>query len=107
MSGSLPDRRNIMAWAERVLGWTISQMPNIRAVACLGADAWLCAAGALGVDASEWKSRRESRDPAFANGLAVFALAHPSRFPGGKARVEGDWAAVREGMRVAARTRAA
>jgi len=92
--GSLPDRAAVMPWAARVLDFTIQNMPNLKAVACLGADAWDCTRRALELPAHDWKTRRLEQRPVLVRGLQLHALAHPSTFPGGRATVEADWSAM-------------
>jgi len=94
-SGALPDYPAIRPYMRDVLRWVIEQMPNLRAIACLGADAWRCATGALDVGQVDRASIRDPVRPLEADGLQVFALHHTSRWFGGKAAVCADWDALR------------
>jgi hypothetical protein len=90
-SGALPDERAIHAYVRDVLKFVIDHMPNLRAIACLGVDAWRYAADLLGYTGAEWHEYREKRISLKAKRVRLFALAHPSRYCGGKAKVEEDW----------------
>jgi len=92
--GALPDRATVMPWAARVLDFTILSMPNLKSIACLGADAWDCTLRAIGISNQDWRTHRIDRRPLNVNGLQIHALAHPSTFPGGRDTVQGDWNAM-------------
>jgi hypothetical protein len=94
VSGSLADMTELGQFISEVLNFTIRHMPNLRAIACLGADAWSCATAALGCPDADWRQHREARQPLTVNGTVLFALAHPSRMPGGKTKVQSDWDAM-------------
>ncbi len=92
--GALPDRAAVMPYARDVLRFTMSQMPNLVTIACLGADAWSCATQALEIKNADWKTHRIERRAINVGTINLVALAHPSTFPGGRATVEGDWQAM-------------
>lgn len=96
ISGPLPDLDKNMPFIRKVLEFTIGHMPNLRVLACLGEVAWHCTTLALQCADADWSEHRQSRLPVEVGELRLFALAHPSRYPpGGKARVQGDWDALR------------
>jgi len=97
-SGALPDRKRVWPYAIDVLRFTLAHMPNLRAIACLGHDAWRCAAEALDATGADFRTHREQRRPAAAGDISIFALPHPSRYPGGKARIRSEWIAMGESM---------
>jgi hypothetical protein len=105
VSGALSEKKEIGQFVREVLRFTISHMPNLRVVACLGVDAWTWATEALGCGGLlDWSDHREKRKPVVtADGLRLFALAHPSRTPGRKAKVEGDWEALGRELRAGSR----
>jgi hypothetical protein len=64
-------------------------------IACLGVDAWDALAAVLAPQAAPpWSAQRVTREPLHAGKWELFALAHPSRTPGGSAAVAADWEAV-------------
>jgi hypothetical protein len=99
VSGALSEKRQIGEFVCKVLRFTVGQMPNLRAVACLGVDAWEWTTQALGCGERTWSDYRERREAVVtADGIRLFALAHPSRTPGGRAMVEEDWETVGVGL---------
>lgn len=92
ISGTLPARAEVMPWATRVLRFTMEHMPNLRAIVCLGTDAWDCARDALELRRCDRRELRRIGRPAISGGVMVFPLPHPSRTPGGRVRVEQGWA---------------
>ena len=98
VSGALADAAAITPFVCEALRFTIGQMPNLRAIACLGADAWQWATRTFGHVGADWREHRDARRPLQADRLTLFALPHPSRTPGGTARVEGDWDAIARAM---------
>lgn len=100
VSGPLPDARGIGTYVRDVLRFTVTQMPNLRAIACLGEDAWRWALRTFDVANIDWSDQRESRRPIEAKELLLFALPHPSRMPGGTETVLADWDAMAHAMSV-------
>ena len=95
-SGSLPDRALIEPFAIEVIRFTVSKMPNLRAIACLGADSWEFATCALtGERNTAWSDHRRHRRCVEAEGLTLHALLHPSRCTGGLSECVADWLAMK------------
>jgi hypothetical protein len=99
VSGTLPDFQPggaVRMFARDVLRFTLAHMPHLRAVVCLGVEAWDCMTESVGCAGADRQEHRNSRRPLVAGGIRIFALAHPSRFPpGGRETLEADWEAVR------------
>lgn len=98
-SGTLGDRREIEPYVGRVLRFALAHLPNLRAVACLGRDAWDFALGGLGLGQEDWRVSRARRRPVMFGGVRLFALAHPRGMPGKAETVLGDWDALEGGLR--------
>jgi hypothetical protein len=98
-SGALADRREIEPFVGRVLRFTLDHLPNLRAVACLGRDAWDFALAGLGLARADWRVHRAGREPVTYRGVKLFALAHPRGMPGTARTVFGDWDALERGLR--------
>jgi hypothetical protein len=98
-SGTLAGRREIEPFVGRVLRFTLDHLPNLRAIACLGQDAWDFTLAGLGLGPEDWRARRASRQPVTFRGVKLFALAHPRGMPGGGETVIGDWDALARGLR--------
>lgn len=101
--GTLRDLNSVMPFARDVLRFTMENMPNLRAIACLGQLAWRTTNEALRTDAGPWREHRESRRAVAVQldnrrTVQLFALPHPTTFPGGKARVLEDWAVLRDSI---------
>lgn len=91
-SGALPAPSAIEPYAQKLVRFTIAQMPSVEVVACLGVEAWLATLAGLNVERTERKRVPADRQPLLVGGLALFAMRHPSR--GANADHEADWAAV-------------
>lgn len=74
--GALPNRREAMRFGRRSLEFVLGEMPNVRAVVCLGKPAWQMTAASLCIEADR-RRRLELADPHRLNGLSVFAAHHP------------------------------
>ena len=93
VSGTLPRWSEVRTFAEQSLRFTLENMPNVRGIACLGEVAWRCAGSTLGIAMPRWRHAMETRSPATANGLLLYAHAHPAfvyRHRGWTEAVE-DW----------------
>jgi hypothetical protein len=73
VSGTLPNRTAAMAHGVAVLRWVLGQMPALRRVVCLGAEAWECGCAAIGL-VGDWREHRESGEPLG----PLVAAYHPS-----------------------------
>ena len=95
ISGSLPKIcDDVNTYRMQVLEFTIDHMPNLKAIACLGIDAWRGVCRTLGTrGASSLREYRVSRQPLYLTekDLHIFLLAHPAFHPGGKDEVQKDW----------------
>jgi hypothetical protein len=92
-SGPLPDRQAIDKFVCETLRWTIGHMRNLRAVACVGEDAWHWAAKCFGHAGGDWSDHRDNHRPLNLGGWQLFALHHTSRFShGGRRARQEDWA---------------
>jgi hypothetical protein len=100
VSGALPEMRGIAPFLADVLRFTLAHMPNLRAIACLGADAWHLALASFQLVPIDWAGQRATRRPVQVNGLLLFALPHPSRTPGGAETVRADWDAMAQALSV-------
>jgi hypothetical protein len=99
LSGALSEKPQIGEFVHEVLRFTISQMPRLAGIACLGVDAWEWTTQALGLAGYSWGEHRARREPLVtAKGIRLFALAHPSRTPGGREMVERDWEVMGRAM---------
>ncbi len=77
MSGSLPNRKEAMAFGTRVVSFVVEHLPHLQAIVCMGREAWQCTAGALDIDES-WSGARDSGQAVDAGDLAVIATYHPA-----------------------------
>jgi hypothetical protein len=94
MSGRLPHRHAMLQFGARVLRWVREQMGSLRAIMCLGEEAWLCASGALRVTDS-WADCRDSARPAVTwDGICLVAAYHPAARMGGDAHAAA-WTLLR------------
>lgn len=98
MSGALPDRKQVWPFACESLRFVVDQMPNLRAIACLGSDAWRCVTDAYGVTGADWREHREQQRPVHINKIQMFAHVHPSRYPGGKVKISAQWRSMGESL---------
>ena len=92
-SGTLPNKPQVLTASRPIIEFTMEHMPNLRAVACLGKDAWEFAHG----EDNGWREHMEARTPFVLDGRLFFALAHPGHFGTvnrGRDNVAGDWAAM-------------
>lgn len=80
---------------QKTLAWVVSQMPNLRNIACLGEDAWklACRTFGEGEKAARWQIYRDEEAPLICSladrKIAITAHFHPSR--GSHARKETGW----------------
>lgn len=93
LSGSLPNRREAMGYGTRVARFVVANMPRLRWIVCMGAEAWEVASGAIGVSGDWQELRRTCRTSG-----PLVAAYHPS------ARVSWDelrapWEALHRGGR--------
>lgn len=85
LSGRLPDFDHLCsAYAAPLMRFAAASMPNLRAIACLGKEAWVCAARAFelgdGADWAEWHERAApQRIETAGRQVSLFAMRHPSR----------------------------
>lgn len=100
-SGWLRDRSAVKEFVTAALQFTLTNMPRLRAVACLGVDAWSFSAQLFDTDPQAWAVQRESRAPHMHGSVAIFALTHPSRQTGGKLKVLQNWRALGDWLRLA------
>ncbi|MFG0256605.1 MAG: hypothetical protein ACF8GE_01750 [Phycisphaerales bacterium JB043] len=77
MSGTLPNRKEAMAFGARIVGFTIEHMPNLEAIVCLGEEAWRCTSSATG-HRMRWRDARESGEAVCVGGLRLHASYHPA-----------------------------
>lgn len=77
MSGSLPNRKEALAFGKRVVSFVVEHMPHLQAIVCMGQEAWQCTAGALDIDGS-WQDARDSGRAVDAGAIAVIATYHPA-----------------------------
>lgn len=92
-SGRLPNRPQVLAASRPIFDFTMEHMPNLRAVACLGKDAWEFAVG----QNAGWRDHMETRIPFLLDGGEFFAHAHPGSFGvmnRGRDNVAEDWKAM-------------
>ena len=89
----------VLRYRSKVLRFSVENMPYLKAIACLGKDSWEGVGQALGVAVSKDWSRDEygHRDVHVADReVRLFALPHPTQWPGGRIRVEAGWRRVGE-----------
>ncbi len=92
-SGPLPNKQEALDRSRPIFDFTIEHMSNLRAVACLGKEAWEFAVEA----GTGWREHMEARRPVIRNGRKFFALAHPGKYGTmnrGKDKVAEDWTAM-------------
>lgn len=77
-------------YAKPLIDAVMASMPNVAAVACLGADAWQCVTQ-LAQQRAEFPEHRDRSMPIDLGGIPAFALPHPVHSPGGKTAVERLW----------------
>ena len=79
-SGSLPNHVLAMAYGVRVLEYVTDNMPWLRAVLCLGSEAWECATTRFRVGQSlRFDQARGAMQPAaLKSDIGLFALFHPA-----------------------------
>jgi uracil-DNA glycosylase len=97
-SGTLPalsDPR-IKEFISKVLRFTVSHMPNLQAIACLGKVAWDCVTETYNQRDANWNEYRNAPEPLQVEHLKIFALAHPAYTHGGIEKVNNDWKKLRE-----------
>jgi len=87
-SGGLPDWNNIrVKYAHPLIQFVIRNLPNLKVVIALGADAWDAVAGVAGKQI-EFKKARENFEFVEVSGCRCFATCHPSRW---KAEKQKQW----------------
>lgn len=80
MSGAHKQNGDLgLVYGARVLRWVIDQMTEIRAIACLGPEAWRCAHIALGARTlADFRQARDNLRPLMLKELTLFAHYHPA-----------------------------
>lgn len=79
----------------RVLHFTISNMPNLYAIVCLGSVAWDLSHKAFGAQCNQLTNALRYHCPSNLNGIRVYAMPHPSRASavmGSKQQLQDRWA---------------
>lgn len=76
-SGTLPNRREAMAYGVEVLRFTRASMPHLNTIVCMGAEAWEVSATALGITTSRGAAR-EAGGSVLAGDLIVVVVPHPA-----------------------------
>jgi len=77
MSGTLPSRTAALAFGARVLTFALNHLPCLRAIVCMGEEAWLVTAATLGINA-DWRDSRESCAIVRVNRISIIAAYHPA-----------------------------
>ena len=76
-SGALPNRREAMAYGERVLSFTLEHMPRLEAIVCMGREAWEATAACLG-RAERWEDVRAREGDLRVDGVQLLVVPHPA-----------------------------
>jgi hypothetical protein len=77
-SAKLADSPEIQKFISDVLRFTVNHMPNLQAIACLGKEAWKCAANVYGKK-ENWKAQLDAQQPVDVDqDIRLFALFHPA-----------------------------
>lgn len=96
LSGGLPNWRSLLEYAQKVLLWTLGQMPNVKTVACCGKVAWETATTAHGLNGLDWRTYLERRIPVEAGKVLLYAHRHPvNRDPGSWTLALEEWESMR------------
>ena len=92
-SGELPSYRADSPYLLKVLRFGCEQMPNLRAIACLGDVAWDVCTEAFGIAGADRGMHMNERRPVDVGGVLLFAHAHPARVWAnrGKGNAVEDW----------------
>jgi hypothetical protein len=96
-SGNLVMDARIRDFVKRTFLWTVEQMPRLRSVAVLGADAWreIMLAAGNSDEARLWKARHTSGQPVSicfgARTIEFFALNHPARITPDRLMRQAGW----------------
>jgi hypothetical protein len=94
MSGALPNRAKALSFGEAIVRFTLSRMPNLRVVVCLGREAWECVASVTQIQ-DQWARARDASTIHLRDGIAICAAYHPAaRVSAGSMR--GPWQTVYE-----------
>jgi len=92
MSGGLPNRRNALAFGAHVVEFTLAHMPSLRAIMCLGFEAWECVCAVTGVQGG-WAVTRDAELARTWNDISIIAAFHPAARVS-TARMCASWHAV-------------
>lgn len=98
-SGKLPNEPAALEYGARVLAHVVEYMPRLRAVACLGKEAWNCTLAACRCSSSlPFSAHRDRIEPIRVGERWLFAVNHPRDWTGGKVQVLRRWTGVRDAL---------
>jgi hypothetical protein len=77
MSGSLPNRREALAYGARVLPFVVEHMPRLEAIVCMGREAWDVTAATFG-SRVRWEAAQAAERVLLMGKIAVVVVPHPA-----------------------------
>lgn len=96
LSSGLGRWHSVLEYAQKVLLWTLGQMPNVKKVACCGKIAWETATTAHGLKGLGWRTHLERRIPVDAGKVLLYTHRHPvNRDPASWTLALEEWESMR------------
>ena len=78
-SGSLPNQSECIRQSRPVFEFTISKMPNLEKIACLGKFAFDFVRDYFNCAATKWRDSLDHRKPIYAGRYSIYAHSHPGK----------------------------
>lgn len=91
-SGALPEHERALEFGAEVLAFVLENMPRLRMVVCMGAEAW-DVSGRIAGFSGQWQRHRDTSTPVRARGLVFIAAYNPGARVS-RAQADGPWQLV-------------